>query len=91
MFHQILNLRTEAEHAVMGLGKRVGSAREALNILYRRPILEASELAAALDISIPTANSLIKALIDKNILIEVTGQQRGRVYAFERYLKLFVS
>ena len=91
VFHQILNLRTEAEHAVMGLGKRVGSAREALNILYQKPVLEASELAAALDISIPTANSLIKALIDKNILIEVTGQQRGRVYAFERYLKLFVS
>jgi len=39
----------------------------------------------------PTANALIKALINKNILVEITGQQRGRVYAFQRYLDLFTS
>ncbi len=90
-FQQILILRTEVEQSVIDLGKRATTAREALNLLYRKPVIEASELATALDVSIPTANSLIKALIEKNILIEVTGQQRGRIYAFERYLKLFVS
>ena len=90
-FRQILALRTEVEHAVLDMGRRVASAREALNLLYRRPIVDAADLERALDISTPTANTLIKALIDRRVLVEITGQQRGRVYAFDRYLKLFTS
>jgi len=91
VFGQILALRTESEQATMDLGKRAATARQALSILYRKPILDASELEVALEITSPTANRLIKSLIEKNILVEVTGQQRGRVYVFDRYLKLFVS
>jgi len=91
VFSQILTLRTEAEHATMDMGKRAATARQALNVLYRKPILDATELEKALGITTPTANKLIKTLIEKNILVEVTGQQRGRVYAFDRYLNLFLS
>jgi hypothetical protein len=30
-------------------------------------------------------------LIQSGILVEITGQQRGRAYSFERYLELFLS
>lgn len=56
-----------------------------------RALESLAELEKALEITTPTANSLIKALMEKKILTEITGQQRGRVYASERYLKLFVS
>jgi len=59
--------------------------------LYRKPIIEATDFEQALAVSTPTANSLIKALIDKQIVVEITGQQRGRVYSFNRYINLFVS
>ncbi|MBU1220526.1 hypothetical protein KKF34_02120 [Myxococcota bacterium] len=75
----------------MDLGKRAASARQALNVLYRRPILDASVLEKALEISTPTANKLINSLLEKNILVEKTGQQRGRIYSFDRYLTLFLS
>lgn len=91
VFSQILALRTEAEQATMDMGKRAATARQALNVLYRKPILDATELEKALGITTPTANKLIKTMIEKNILVEVTGQQRGRVYAFDRYLNLFLS
>lgn len=91
VFSQILALRTEAEQATMDMGKRAATACQALNVLYRKPILDATELEKALGITTPTANKLIKTLIEKNILVEVTGQQRGRVYAFDRYLNLFLS
>lgn len=90
-FRQILALRNEVEHATLGMGRRATAAREVLNLLYRRPIVDASDLRRALGVSTPTANALIKALINKNILVEITGQQRGRVYAFQRYLDLFTS
>ena len=91
VFRQVLALRTEVEHLVLGMGKRAPSARQALNFLYRKPVIEARDLEQSLGVTTPTANGLIKALIDKGILVEVTGQRRGRVYTFDRYLALFLS
>jgi Fic family protein len=91
VFRQVLALRTEVEQAAMGMGKRAALAREALNVLYRQPVIEASDLTRALDVTTPTANALIKALMERGILVETTGQQGGRVYAFEAYLALFAK
>ena len=91
VFRQILTLRTEVEQSVLSLGKRAHSARLALNLFYRKPIINAADLEEALTITTPTANALIKALVELGILVEITGQQRWRSYAFERYLKLFLS
>ena len=91
VFRKILALRTEADAAVLGLGKRAPNARQALNLLYRNPIVTAADLATGIGISTPTANALIRDLRRLNILTEVTGGERWRAYAFERYLDLFVS
>jgi len=91
VFQQILALRTQAEQSILDLGKRAALALQALKYLYQQPIVDARGLGMGLNISVPTANNLINALIYKNILEEVTGQQRGRNYAFVRYLKLFTN
>ena len=91
VFRQVLALRTEVEQIALGMGKRAALARQALNLLYRQPVIEASDLERALGVTTPTANTLIRVLIEKGILVETTGQQRGRVYAFQRYLELFIS
>ena len=91
VFRQVLALRTEVEEAVLSLGKRAASARLALNILYRKPMISSQELQKGLSISTPTANALIHDFERLGILKEITGQQRHRVYRFERYLELFLS
>lgn len=91
VFQQVLALRTQAEQDVLGLGRRAASAREALNLLYRKPVVSAADVEQALNVSTPTANALIRDLERLGILKEMTGQQRGRAYAFERYLGLFLS
>lgn len=90
VFHQILTLRTEIDQATTELGQRAATARQALNVLYRKPVLDAHTLAKDLQISKPTVNRLVNLLVEKGILVEVTGQQRGRIYAFDRYLQLFI-
>jgi hypothetical protein len=40
-------------------------------------------------LSVPSANALIKVMCDAGILREMTGQRRGRIYAFQEYLDLF--
>lgn len=91
VFQQILKLRTEVELAVLGLGKRAPNARQMLNLLYRKPIVSASEVAEELGVSTPTANALVKDLLRLGILVELTGQQRGRLYSFDHYLQLFTN
>nr|WP_227657692.1 Fic family protein [Candidatus Magnetaquicoccus inordinatus] len=91
VFRQILTLRTDVEQAVLGLGKRTPNARQVLNLLYRTPLISASDIEKALHVSAPTANALIRDLTRLGILVETTGQQRWRTYAFDRYLALFLS
>lgn len=91
VFQQVLALRTEAEHAVLELGKRAANARQLLNLLYRKPVVSAADIEKALSVSTPTANALIRDFEKLGMLQEITGQQRGRAYAFDRYLRLFVS
>lgn len=90
-FGKILNLRNDVEQRILCLGKRVPNARAALNLLYRRPLVSAADLEQQLGISGPTAQSLLKDLIRLEILTEITGQMRGRLYVFQPYLDLFVS
>lgn len=91
VFRQILALRQEVESALLGLGKRAPNARRALNLLYRKPVVQASDLERELEVSSPTAQTLIRELERLGVLVEITGQRRGRVYTFDRYLRLFLS
>lgn len=89
VFKEILALRTEAEHKLLSLGKRAPNAKQALNLLYRRPMLSAADLEDGLGVSHPTANALLRDFIRLGILREITGASRHRLYVFETYLELF--
>jgi len=91
VFSNVLQMRTEVEQQVMTLGKRSATAREALHLLYRKPIITAGQLVSELGVSSPTANTLIREFERLGILRENTGRLKGRVYVFDRYLKLFLS
>lgn len=90
-FGKILALRTDVEHRILTLGKRVPNARATLNLLYRSPVVSAADLERQLEVSAPTAQALLKDLIRLGIVIEITGQMRGRLYEFQPYLDLFIS
>jgi len=89
VFKEILSLRSEVEKLALGLGKRAELANKFLTVLYRNPIVTAKEVEEALEIATPTANALLKTFKELDILVEVTGLQRGRIYVFTKYLNLF--
>lgn len=90
-FQQILALRTQAEQHILQLGKRTPNARQALNVLYRKPMVTAADLELALGLSHPTVNALLRDFMRLGLLREVTGAARNRLYVFETYLELFVK
>ena len=89
VFRAILLLRTEADQAIMTLGKRVPTARAALDFLYQKPIVTAGELQVQLQVTSPTAYAVLRDLSRLKLVTETTGRQWGRAYAFDRYISLF--
>lgn len=88
-FQQVLALRNQAEQQILQLGKRTPNARQALSVLYRKPMVTAADLERELGLSQPTVNALLRDFMKLGLLREVTGAVRNRLYVFESYLELF--
>jgi Fic family protein len=91
VFRQLLALRAEFDKQVLTMGKRGELASRLLTLIYRKPVLTAKDVQTTLGITTPTANALVKVFLQKGLLKELTGQQRGRIYVCEPYLKVFSS
>ena len=88
-FKDILNLRDEMAEKIVSLGRKAENARKLILHLYRKPVLNVSTASKLLDLTPRAANALINDLERLDILKEITGFKRNRVYVFEEYLKLF--
>jgi Fic family protein len=88
-FKSIIKLREEIEQKIITLGKKQALAKRFLEELYRQPILEASDVAGTLQINTSTANRLIDDFVKLEILKEITGHKRNRIFTFDAYLQLF--
>lgn len=89
-FNAIISLRQDVEDKkIIQLGKRVPFAMELIKYLYSKPIVDANEIAAALEINVSTAHRLVQDFEKLGILKEQTGYKRNRIFVFENYLNLF--
>ena len=88
---KIIELKTDLEkNELLSLGKRTKAANEFLYILFHSPVITSAALQNEMKISAKTANSLIEAFINLNILKERTGYSRNRIFVFDKYVKLFM-
>lgn len=88
-FDSILQLQKQVEIKLQALGSRAANAQKITNCLYQRPSINAEKVSETAKISLPSAYKLIADLEKLEILKEITGGQRGRVYVFESYIQLF--
>jgi Fic family protein len=82
----ILALREANQRLVHELG---ANGIRLLESLYERPLVTVTAAAAHLQVSWPTASKLIGAFEDRELLEEVTGHRRNRVFRYVPYLRLF--
>jgi len=89
-FRATLELRSRTTEQINTLGRATPNAIRVVDYLYAKPVVTAQELAKQLDINANTSNRMVQALRKLDILHEITGQQRNRVYYFRDYYKLFL-
>ena len=88
-FDSILKLQKDLENKIQKLGNRTNNALSIINYLYQKPIINASETKKITGLSMPSVYTLIGKLEELEILKEITGGKRRRLFVFEEYLKLF--
>jgi len=80
--------RTDRER-VQAAGRGSLSALQVHHALQRRPLSNISTLVQATKLTAPTVTKALDLLEKLNIVREVTGRQRNRVFAYARYLDAF--
>ncbi len=89
-FEKIIKIRQEYENIIIEkLGKRSKLANDLLMHLFTDPVVDIKDIESALDITTPTANALVKELVNNKILKEKTGFSRNRVFVLWKYFNCF--
>jgi Fic family protein len=90
-FDGIMQLRQQIDTELKLWGSRTPDARTVIQHLYKRPVINAAQVAALTGKSNVSAYKLIASLEKSGILQEMTGAQRNRMYVFARYVRLFYA
>jgi Fic family protein len=86
--HQILALFAEDRSRIETLGRKTPSALRLHQLLQTRPITSIPAAAKQLGVTQPTISKSIEELVGLGIVGEITGRQRDRVYAYNRYIAI---
>jgi Fic family protein len=91
VFRAILAIKHRIEGEVLPhfSTRRLESARKLVHALYGQPITSVKRAAEIIGGAGNTATSVINELVARGVLVEVTGRQRDRLFAFHDYIALF--
>jgi len=93
VFKEIVALKANIEQTILpGLHSRKQSnARDLVRSLYKQPVVKVKQVEELLDVQYNTAAALIRDLVKRGILREITGHKRNRLYIFDPYVRLFTD
>jgi hypothetical protein len=66
-----------------------GNALKLLDLLFQRPLINVGLAEKMLGVSFVTANTLVARFEELELLEEITGNRRSRVFRYTPYLELF--
>jgi len=84
----IIQLFTEDRKKIEDLGRPAASALLVHHYLEKHSVTDIGKIAEHCNITIPTATKSIKHLEALDIVKEVTGKERHKIYIYQRYLDI---
>ncbi|MCI8621149.1 MAG: Fic family protein [Clostridia bacterium] len=91
---QILKLEElskEIEKIINELPVKPENARKAVEVLYNEPIASRKRILENSKMKPSTLNTTINSLLEKNMIEEITGQGRNQIFAFRKYMNIFLE
>jgi len=88
-FDAILKLKKEVEEKIQKKANRSKHLLKVMDFLYQKPVVNAIKIVELTNVSQPTAYKILDELVSFEVLKEITGGKRGKVYVFHNYIQLF--
>ena len=73
---------------VQQTGRRTASALQVYQTIKEHPILSLSDAAEITGLSFRTTSAVMEMLLELDIVREITGQRRNRLFAYDQYLAI---
>lgn len=90
-FRKVVELTQEMDKKIINLPVKIENAKKVLDLLYDEPIVSRKTIIESTGIKFTTLVGVIKAFQEEEILIETTGYNRNQVFAFQKYIDLFLK
>ena len=90
-FRSVVELTMEMDKVIMDLSVKPENARKVLDVLYDEPIISRKKILEKIDIKPTTLNVTVNSLQERGIIQETTGYSRNQVFAFQKYIDLFLK
>lgn len=88
-FDGILQLQKSLDDKIKTLGNRSADAKKLIDYMYTQPIIEITKVEELINKSQVTGYKLLADLERLDIINEISGAQRNKLYVFKDYLNLF--
>ena len=85
---RISNIFESDAQKISTLKRAATMARKVHEVIRQRPIVTISLITKLCDTTVPTATNALGNLEKLGIVHEITGKERGRVYAYTKYLEV---
>ncbi len=85
---EISRLFAEDLEKTKTLGRASSTASAVLALMQQRPILTIAKTAELSKTTFPTAANALAKLESLQLIKEISGKQRGRIYAYQKYLDI---
>lgn len=90
-FRKVVELTQEMDKRILNIGVKPDNARKVLSLLYDEPVISRNKITEITEIKLTTVNGIINAFLNNEIIFETTGYSRNQVFAFQKYIDLFLK
>ena len=90
-FRNVVEFTMEMDKTIIELPIKTENAKKVIDLLYDEPVLTRNKMSEITGIKLTTINGIVNALLDKGIITETTGYSRNQIFAFEKYINLFLK
>ncbi len=85
---RLSTMADEDRQRIQSLGRLAGSALRVHQAMQQKPLGSIPWLVRETGLSVPTVTAALKALQGADIVKEITGRKRNRLFSYERYLAI---
>lgn len=90
-FKKVVALVGQYNRDVLEIKGRPENTLKVIEAFYDNPILTSKQIQAITELTQPTVDNAIRGMLEKGILIEITGYSRNRIYVLHNYVEIFAN